>query len=275
MVALFIDYENVHYSLENEYGVAPDLELCQKIYEKAVGNGCAVIARSYADWEQIPGMAGIWRSLGVEPIYALVKGAGKWAKVYSNAVDLQLSVDWMEALMKEPDLKVFALVSGDRDYLPILHKALSLGKDVEVLTFRAAAGELLDRVMRYRIQYLDEFLGLQMAKKPAPAVEREVTETELEWLVKLLDAQEKRLPFVGLKYFRDQVFTPFLQLYTGRGMEESADRAQFLIQSTIDKGLMSVHKVDNPLKPDYPTTAIRLNNSHEKVRKFLEKAPSP
>ena len=269
--ALFIDYENVHFSMENEYGIEPDVEHLHRILEKIEEGGYPTIARCYADWEQFPELASVWKSLGVDPVFAPVKSLGKWGR-HSNAVDLQLSVDWMEILWKVPEMEEFLLVSGDRDFLPILHKTLSQGKEVKIFTFRTSTGEILERVMKSRIYFLDETLGLQKVEKPVVESRREgaISTEEVDWLILLLERQERRLPFVGLKFFRDQVLIPFFTLYSGWSFEEAAERAQSLLQSGIDGGWITVYKVNNPLKPDFPTTAVRLNHSDERVQKVLE-----
>ncbi|MHA2610500.1 MAG: NYN domain-containing protein [bacterium JZ-2024 1] len=270
--ALFIDYENVHFSLENEYGIEPDVEHLHRILEKIQEEGYPTIARCYADWEQFPELATVWKNLGVDPIFVPVKSLGKWGR-HSNAVDLQLSVDWMETLWKIPEIEEFLLVSGDRDFLPILHKTLAQGKEVKVFTFRTSTGEILERVMKSRIYFLDEFLGLQRVEKPLVVSPGEggISPDEVEWLILLLERQERRLPFVGFKFFRDQVLAPFFTLYSGWSFEESTEKVQALLQFAIDEGWITLYKVNNPMKPDFPTTALRLNQAHERVQKVLER----
>ncbi|MFN4181686.1 MAG: NYN domain-containing protein [bacterium] len=270
--ALFIDYENVHYSLQNEYGIEPDVEHLHRILEQIQEEGYPALARCYADWEQFLELAMVWKSLGVEPVFVPVKSLGKWGR-HGNAVDLQLSVDWMETLWKMPEMEEFILVSGDRDFLPILHKTLAQGKEVKVYTFRTSTGEILGRVMKWRISFLDESLGLERVEKPVVESRGEgaISPEEVEWLLLLLERQERRLPFVGLKLFRDQVLAPFFTLYSGWSFEESTERAQRLLQSAIDEGWITVYKVNNPQKPDFPTTAIKLNQAHERVQKVLER----
>jgi hypothetical protein len=65
------------------------------------------------------------------------------------------------------------------------------------------------------------------------------------------DRTEARLPFVGLKHFRDRIMPIALD---GFG---SIELRQRILEELIDQGELEVYDEPNPTQPEHPTAALR------------------
>lgn len=125
-VAVFIDLENLRYSLLNLHGVEPDFEA---LVGKAKKYGRPSVMRAYADFSEHPPM--LTRNLqvaGIEAINVPVKrsvfarGPGSVERI-KNAADMVLALDAIvQALDADTSnkTKVFLLVTGDADYVKLV-----------------------------------------------------------------------------------------------------------------------------------------------------------
>lgn len=124
-VAVFIDFENLRYSLLNKFGLEPDLE---HIVAKAKKYGRPSVMRAYADFSEHP--PELMRSLavvGIEAISVPVKRSthrvgGREVERIKNAADMHLALDAvLEAVEADASgkIKVFVLVAGDGDYVKL------------------------------------------------------------------------------------------------------------------------------------------------------------
>lgn len=110
------------------------------------------------------------------------------------------------------------------------------------------------------------------ADEGEPATEPELVQVENQMrdLILALDAAERDLrfvEFVGLKAFRDQFLV-------GRGLPWAADRdtRHYALAKAISAGLVLKASVPNPNRPDFPTTAVRLNREHPVASDVLREA---
>ena len=125
-VAVFIDLENLRYSLLNLHGHEPDFNA---LVEKARKYGRLTLMRAYADFTEHPDQ--LTRQLqvtGIEAINVPVKRikitkAGKEVERVKNAADMVMALDAVtEAVDADQNNKVktFMIVSGDRDYVKLV-----------------------------------------------------------------------------------------------------------------------------------------------------------
>ncbi len=127
-VALFIDWENIKFSLINA-GFQPNVS---SLYETAKGYGRIVIARAYADWQEewhIEDPAALYDA-GIEPVYVPTRGKGERRK---NSVDVKLASECIEMCHKHPSIKTFVLCSGDADFVHVVNILRPYGKRVVVI----------------------------------------------------------------------------------------------------------------------------------------------
>src|SRR5688572_28820963 len=91
-------------------------------------------------------------------------------------------------------------------------------------------------------------------------------------LLLALDAAERDVRFVGfvgLKAFRDQFLV-------GRGLRWATDpeARHYELAKAINSGLILRTSVPNPNRPDFPTTAVKVNREHPIAKDILREAES-
>ena len=118
-IALFIDYENVHYGLVNQYRFKPSApKLAELILNEVGKDGNILIKKAYADWEkqEFKGVQANLKKSGIEPAYTLSKKTSKAGKqeTWKDSADAVLLLDALQTLFERPDIDEFAIVTGDR-----------------------------------------------------------------------------------------------------------------------------------------------------------------
>ncbi len=153
--ALFVDFENILYEVakrdelvgtENLDG-APSAEasdLTLQLLTRLVARfergdeHNILVRRAYADWEAL-GATGNQTALQLMSI----KPEPVLAKPGKNSADLELSLDAQEVLLTRTDIGGIIIVSGDRDYIPIVRRLKERGKQVYVVGMgQASSGDL-------------------------------------------------------------------------------------------------------------------------------------
>jgi len=161
-VAVFVDAEN----LFKGYGKlvippVPMSEIIRRIVdaaEREAGAGRIAVARAYADWNN-PGLAEYQREVELSRVTTVqVFPAGIQTK---NAADIQLVVDSLKYADDE-SLEVFAIVSGDGDFVPLVRRLHELGKYVVGATLEGLGTNTLLR------GEADLFLQIPVPPRVAP-----------------------------------------------------------------------------------------------------------
>ncbi len=118
-VALLIDWENLKWSLQNNYRETPNVS---SLVEAAREYGRLVVARAYADWTMprlVPDAPNLYRA-GIEPVY--VPGRHPvGATALKNSADVRLAVDAVELCVRLPHVDTYLLVTGDGDLIHALN----------------------------------------------------------------------------------------------------------------------------------------------------------
>lgn len=155
-VAMFIDFENLVYGVENNDAVRneePDLDVdIQRLVRFVRDEGRLVLARAYADWSRAS-VRQHQRELyvqGIETVHVFGRRHGNEVK---NSVDVALAVDAVRSLY-ERQFDTFVLISGDRDFLPLLRVVREHGHRIIGVSVRESASKdlpnLCDRFVYYR-----------------------------------------------------------------------------------------------------------------------------
>ena len=166
-VAVFIDFENVYVSVREKFDAQPNFEL---IMDRCEDYGRIVIARAYADWYRYPRVTSALFANGVEPMYVPTyhydREVGRTGRPIKNSVDIHLCIDAMRTLYTQTHLDKFVLVTGDRDFIPLVNAIRQHGKDVIIIGIGGAASAHL-------AQSGDEFLFYeQIADLKTPQQQR-------------------------------------------------------------------------------------------------------
>ena len=80
---------------------------------------------------------------------------------------------------------------------------------------------------------------------------RELLVRHQEDIADQIESLESSLPFVGLKYYRDQLLPQVVG-------EIRQGELRSLMDLMVDSGIVDVYQVENPNNPEFPTAAIRL-----------------
>lgn len=151
-VSVFIDFENIYISVRNRYDTNPNFEsimdLCQRY-------GRVTIARAFADWYRYPRVTNALYANAIEPMYVPTyhydRDEGRTGRAIKNAVDMHLCIDMMKTLYAFPTIGTYVLITGDRDFIPLINAARQQGKRTVVIGVAQATASHL-------AQAADEFL---------------------------------------------------------------------------------------------------------------------
>lgn len=164
-VAVFIDFENIYVSVRDKLDANPNFEI---IMDRCNELGRVILARAFADWYRYPRITSALYANNIEPIYVPTyyydKDAGRTGRPIKNSVDMNLCIDAMRTLFTMPQLSTFVLITGDRDFIPLVNSIRQQGKDVIIIGVGGAASTHL-------AQSADEFIFYEhLVGKPLPQV---------------------------------------------------------------------------------------------------------
>ncbi len=132
-VAVFVDYENIRYSTINSYGREPDPVAWR---DKALKYGLMAVAKAYADFDQHPAQARTRLDVaGFEaqhyPSKRSFDQTGR-EKIETRS-DLNFVIDVINTALARPDIRVFLLFTGDKDFIRVVTTLRNrLGKRVVI-----------------------------------------------------------------------------------------------------------------------------------------------
>ncbi|MCY0874939.1 MAG: NYN domain-containing protein, partial [Firmicutes bacterium] len=201
-VAVFVDYDNVYWTLMNRYRHDPDHEdparnLFDRIWEQ-YGLDNIRMFKAYADFEQVDAnLTSLQKKrIQIRHVYANGKNEDK-AK---NASDIELSIDAMETSYSDPNISCYVFVTADSDMIPIMSRMLYRGKYVELFYVEDAIAKHTD-IRNYAHQSYDllQFLHVDVSpKNPGDYVEEALTYIS-EWHAQPANKSKN----LGPKWLRD------------------------------------------------------------------------
>ena len=166
-VAVFIDFENIYISVVAEYDVNPDFEA---LMEKAEAFGRVAVAQAYADWTPYSHYINSIHAYHIDPMYVPAYHYGESGNrkggAIKNSVDMFLCINAMKLLFSHPNIQTFVLVTGDRDFVPLIKTIREFGKRAVVIGVAGAASSHL-------AQAADEFFFYHQITDNLKPAERE------------------------------------------------------------------------------------------------------
>lgn len=150
-VAVFFDYENIVFSVRNNFNVNANFE---DLMDKCKEFGRVVVAHAFADWNrQSAAMIPALISNGFDPVYvpSFQMGNDGQQSVRKNAVDMYLAIDAMDVLHNRRNVETFILLTGDSDFLPLVNAVRRSGKRVIAIGVDGSSSSHL-------AQSVDEFI---------------------------------------------------------------------------------------------------------------------
>lgn len=130
-VAIFIDFDNVYYSLK-DYGLnVEDEDYCVfTLMNKIYSYDRIRTMRAYADYDQIKVSFKRLQEKRVQ--IKNVYGNGRDEDHRKNASDIELSIDALDAYYRNPDIDTFIFITSDSDMIPIMSRLMFKGKKVHL-----------------------------------------------------------------------------------------------------------------------------------------------
>jgi len=143
LIAVFIDFENLAIGVRHMRAGKFQFQL---ILKRLLEKGRIVFKRAYCDWSNYQGAMKEFHAQGVEMIdIPQTKLSGK------NSADIRMVVDALDLCYSKDHIDVFALISGDSDFSPLVSKLKENNKRVLGCGVKASTSDLL-------ITNCDEFI---------------------------------------------------------------------------------------------------------------------
>lgn len=211
-IALFIDYENVHYGLVNQYSFKPAAgKLVTLILEDVAKHGNVLIKKAYADWEreEFSGVQAALKKTGIEPAYTLSKKTSKTGQreTWKESADAVLLLDALQTMFERSDIHEFVIVTGDRAALDLVHRLRSRGKKVKICALESALARELTDAVEEEVISIEKLLGIEPVGASGSSPKGSTSaEASLDWeqIVRMLADLEGRLPFVGCTLLKEK-----------------------------------------------------------------------
>ena len=166
-VAVYIDFENIAISL-NEQGFVVNLDhLIERFVTQAKAHGQLVKMAAYAPWGQRGTLPPMVDTTGreiadeapsrlamanIDPVFNL---PGK------NSADIRIARDVITDVGHSDAADVYILASGDRDFNDVLNTLLQRNRTVLVWGVRGSTSRMLEKNSSLTIEYIDDFTNLQ------------------------------------------------------------------------------------------------------------------
>lgn len=183
-VAIFIDYDNVYWSLLNNYNHNPDHELPEKnLFHKLweeYGQDYVRTFRVYADFEKIK--SNLTRLQHKRVQIRHVYSNGKDGDSRKNASDIELCIDAIENTYKDPSISCYVFVTADSDMIPIMSRLMYKGKRVELFSLAKSAPKYIKmNQYAHKTEDLVQFLNIEEREHDRSEISSKILTVITEW----------------------------------------------------------------------------------------------
>ncbi len=184
-VAVFFDYENIVFSVRNNFNVNANFE---DLMDKCKEFGRVVVAHAFADWNrQSAAMIPALISNGFDPVYvpSFQMGTDGQQSVRKNAVDMYMAIDAMDVLHNRRNVDTFILLTGDSDFLPLVNAIRRAGNRVIAIGVDGSSsshlGQSVDEFIFYsQVSPLPNMQPQKRIKEPYEALAEAIRQLQTE-----------------------------------------------------------------------------------------------
>jgi uncharacterized protein (TIGR00288 family) len=167
LIAVFVDFENLAIGVQEMKVGKFQIQL---ILKRLLEKGRIVFKRAYCDWSNYRDAVKDFHAHGIELIdIPQRRTSGK------NSADIRMVVDALDLCYSKQHIDVFALISGDSDFSPLVSKLKENNKRVLGCGAKSSTSDLL-------IANCDEFIYyddlIRVARKPRTARKKKKGKTE-------------------------------------------------------------------------------------------------
>ena len=214
LIAVFVDFENLALGVRDMKSGSFKIQL---VLKRLLEKGRIVHKRAYCDWSSYRDDVREFHAHGIELIdIPQSRMSGK------NSADIRMVVDALDLCFSKDHIDVFALISGDSDFSPLVSKLKENNKRVIGCGVKSSTSDLL-------ISNCDEFIYYddlaRTAKKSRPArkkgkQEKDPKDEVRDQVVEVLQSLEQDYDSVWgsmLKQAIRRVYPGFNESYYGYG----------------------------------------------------------
>jgi uncharacterized protein (TIGR00288 family) len=138
LIAVFVDFENLAIGVRDMKGAGGHGFRIDMVLKRLLEKGRIVYKRAYCDWSRYRESVREFHSQGLELVdIPQGKMSGK------NSADIRMVVDALDLCYAKSHIDIFALLSGDSDFSPLVSKLKENEKRVIGLGVRNSTSELL------------------------------------------------------------------------------------------------------------------------------------
>ncbi|QYY44570.1 NYN domain-containing protein [Aneurinibacillus thermoaerophilus] len=207
-VAVFVDYDNVYWTLMNTYSHNPDHEdpqknLFVKLWRK-YGQDNVRTFRAYADFEKIRTQLTSLQKKRIQIRH--VYSNGKDGDHRKNSSDIELCIDAIESTYKDSSITCYVFVTADSDMIPIISRMMYKGKRVELYYLSEAAPKHID--MTSFVHYHEDLLDFLNVEVKSYDIEDYIIEGLL-FIKQWQEKYEETDRFLGIPWLRMQYASKF------------------------------------------------------------------
>lgn len=177
-IAVFIDFENIYYSSLNNYSEEPDLMRIRKLCE---AKGGIASIQAFGDWVRFNEQIDSLQTVGIQPVFTPLSRSEK------SSADTFICVYAMKLFMQNENINTLILVSGDRDFIPLLNELRSLGKSTYLMGVKGSISRDLVNVSDGMIEYEPTKIKRQESKSlqdPQKKMSKEIEHSIVSFLKK-------------------------------------------------------------------------------------------
>ena len=240
LIAVFVDYENLAIGARDAKMGRFRVEI---VLKRLLEKGRIVYKRAYCDWGRYREDVAEFHRNGVELIdIPQSKMSGK------NSADIRMVVDALDLCYAKEHIDQFALLSGDSDFSPVVHKLKENDKRVIGCGVKSSTSNLLIASCDEFIYY-DDLVRAAERVKPAvprkggkPTDKKDKKQEGLERLVEIVNSLETEYdPLWGslVKQTIRRVYPGFSEQYYG--FQTFSD----LLEAAEDAGLITLDYDDS------------------------------
>ena len=156
-IAIFLDLDNIVIGA-TEVNLTFDVNTVLNAIREMT-SGRVVLRRAYGDWRQNKKMPKQLASAGFE-----LQSAVRLSSSSKNLADMQMVVDAMETLIDGHNFSTYVLVTGDRDFLPLVQTLRKRGKQVVGIGLKHTTSQSLIDLCDHYLFYED--IAHQLGQQP-------------------------------------------------------------------------------------------------------------
>ena len=169
LIAVFVDFENLAIGAQQSKQGAFRIEL---VLKRLLEKGRIVFRRAYCDWGHYREEAKAFHRHGIEVVdVPATRVSGK------NSADIRMVVDAIDLCYAKDHIDIFALLSGDSDFSPLVSKLKENDKRVIACGVKASTSDLLISAADEFIYY-DDLVRRETRPKPAPTRAKKTTKKD-------------------------------------------------------------------------------------------------